>query len=418
MILTEEEKEALDGAHGEAVRVAMSVLRDLGEIFGASRMIPVSQVHIDTTLYMVEAGVEFAEKMANLGGRFCVPATLNPSSIDLLHWEEYRTPPELLRHSRRIENAYRRMGAVPTWTCTPYQHGLIPRFGQHIAWGESNAIAFANSVLGSRTNRCADLMDICAAVTGKVPEFGLHLPENRRADLLIRLTDIPEGLYEETGLYPVLGYLTGEIAGDRVVAIEGLPTQVPVMNLKSFGAAAASTGAVGLFHLIGITPEAHTREMCFHGRLPEIVVDVSLSRLRETAGKLASYHVSEVDWIVMGCPHFSWEEFHRLTSLLQNRKIHSSAAFWVYTSRQVYGWIESSGMLQDLANCGVRVFTDGCPLQIPRGSWEFNAVMSDSAKMAAYCVSQTGLPCVLASMEDCVETAVTGRLLRRNRWVI
>jgi predicted aconitase len=414
MHLTDGERAVLDGQAGDAASLAMSVLRDIGAVFGAKRLISVSQVHIDTTLYMVDAGVDFAEKMADMGGQFTVPTSLNPSAIDLIRWKEYRTPPDLLENSRWIEAAYLRMGAAPTWTCTPYQHGLIPRFGEQIAWGESNAIAFANSVLGARTNRYADLMDICAAIIGKVPEFGLHLTENRRAEILIQLIDVPEKCFENTAIYPVLGYLLGEIAGDTVAAIDGIPNRIPVSGLKAFSAAAASSGAVGLFHMICITPEAQTTEMCFQDRPPKQVVDICFHQIQDAAERLSSAAVPAVDLIALGCPHYSFPEFMDLIRLLDGRRIGGSVEFWVFTSRSAYAWIRDCGMLKRLTDSGVTVFTDGCPLQYPGQSWKFSAAMTDSAKFASYCFSQTGLACVFGSLSDCVETAVSGGRVRRS----
>ena len=164
MRLTDEDKRILDGKRGEAARIALSVLVDLGELFGAAELMKVSQVHIDATLYMVDAGLEFAEKMVDWGAKVAVPTSLNPSAIDLQRWKAYRVPAEILSNHKRLEAAYLNMRAMPTWTCAPYQHGIVPRFGEQIAWGESNAIAFANSIIGARTNRYANLMDICAAI--------------------------------------------------------------------------------------------------------------------------------------------------------------------------------------------------------------------------------------------------------------
>ncbi|NIS60751.1 MAG: DUF521 domain-containing protein, partial [Proteobacteria bacterium] len=272
MQLRDQEKEILDGKHGEARRMALSILVDLGELFGAEEMMAVSQVHIDSSIYMVDAGLEFVERFAELGAKVAVPTSLNPSAIDLERWKEYRVPPELLDKSRRMERAYLKMGVTPTWTCAPYQQGLIPRFGEQIAWGESNAIAFANSIIGARTNRYGDLMDVCASLVGRVPRFGLHLPVNRRAELLIRLTGVTDEMFEDRGIYPLLGFLVGEMAGDRVVAIEGIPQSVEMDSLKGFCAAIASSGAVALFHLVGVTPEAQTLEMCLQGtKLKEVL---------------------------------------------------------------------------------------------------------------------------------------------------
>ena len=414
MRLTGEEKSILDGNQGEAARIALSVLVDLGELFGAKKLMKVSQVHIDATLYMVDAGLEFAEKMADLAGEVAVPTSLNPSSIDLQRWKAYRVPPEVLSKHKRLEKAYLKMRATPTWTCAPYQHGIIPRFGEQIAWGESNAIAFANSIIGARTNRYADLMDICAAIIGKVPKFGLHLTENRKAKMLIRLEDITSPMFENEAIYPLLGYLFGEMAGDQVAAITGIPQNVKIDSLKGFCAAAASSGAVGLFHMVGITPEAQTLEKCLHGSKPENIYDITPKLIEEAEDRLWAVKSDAIDLIVNGCPHYSPAEFYRLVQLIKGKKVHSSVIFWVFTNRSVYAWIKDNGVLADLTDAGVMVFTDGCPLQYPKESWNFTAAMTDSAKFANYCFSQRGLDTAYGSIEDCVETAVRGKICRRE----
>ncbi len=414
MRLTGEEKSILDGNQGEAARIALSVLVDLGELFGAKKLMRVSQVHIDATLYMVDAGLEFAEKMADLGGVAAVPTSLNPSSIDLQRWKAYRVPPEALSKHKRLEKAYLTMRATPTWTCAPYQNGIIPRFGEQIAWGESNAIAFANSIIGARTNRYADLMDICAAIIGKVPKFGLHLTENRKAKMLIRLEDITSPMFENEAIYPLLGYLFGEMAGDQVAAITGIPQNVKIDSLKGFCAAAASSGAVGLFHMVGITPEAQTLERCLHGSKPENIYDITPKLIEEAEDRLWAVKSDAVDLIVNGCPHYSSVEFYRLVQLIKGKKVHSSVIFWVFTNRSVYAWIKDNGVLADLTDAGVMVFTDGCPLQYPKETWNFTAAMTDSAKFANYCFSQRGLDAAYGSVEDCVETAVRGKICRRK----
>jgi predicted aconitase len=392
MRLTNEEKSILDGKQGGAARIALAVLVDLGELFGAEELMKISQVHIDATLYMVDAGLEFAERIADLGGEVAVPTSLNPSAIDLLRWKAYRVPAEILTKHKRLEEAYLKMRATPTWTCAPYQNGIIPRFGEQIAWGESNAIAFANSIIGARTNRYADLMDVCAAIIGKVPKFGLHLTVNRKAKILIRLKDISAQMFENEAIYPLLGYLLGEMAGDQVASITGIPQNVKIDSLKGFCAAAASSGAIGLFHMVGITPEAQT--------------------LAED--RLCTAKSDAVDLIVTGCPHYSPAEFNRLVQLIKGKKVHSSVIFWAFTNRSVYAWIKDNGILTDLAGAGVMVFTDGCPLQYPKETWHFSAAMTDSAKFANYCFSQRGLDAAYGSLADCVETAVRGKICRRE----
>ena len=414
MHLGDQEKEILDGKHGEAARIALSVLVDLGEVFGADQMMEVSQVHIDSSIYIVDAGLEFAERLAELGAKVAVPTSLNPSAIDLERWNEYRVPPELLEKSRRMERAYLKMGATPTWTCAPYQQGMIPRFGEQIAWGESNAIAFANSIIGARTNRYGDLMDVCASLVGKVPRFGLHLPMNRKAEVLIHLTGFTDEMFEDKAIYPLLGFLVGEMAGDRVVAIEGIPQNVEIDSLKGFSAAAASSGAVGLFHLVGVTPEAQTREMCLQGTRPKEVLEIAPKMIGNAEKRLWTTKDDGVDLVVIGCPHLSFMEFRELAHLMKGSKVHSSIAFWVFTSRTIYGWIKNCGILEDLTNSGVVVFTDGCPLLYPQETWHFNVMMTNSAKLATYCYSQTGLDVAYGSLEDCVDTAVQGRICRRK----
>jgi hypothetical protein len=412
MRLTDEEKSILDGKQGEAARIALAVLVDLGELFGAKELMPVSQVHIDATLYMVDAGLEFAEKMAALGGKVAVPTSLNPSSIDLQRWKAYRVPPEILPKHNRMEAAYLKMRATPTWTCAPYQNGIIPRFGEQIAWGESNAIAFANSIIGARTNRYADLMDICAAIIGKVPKFGLHLTENRKARILIRLKEIPTRMFEKESIYPLLGYLFGELAGDQVAAITGIPRDIKIDSLKGFCAAAASSGAVGLFHMVGVTPEAQTLEMCLHGNKAENAYDITPGLIQKAEDRLWTVEGDAVDLIVTGCPHYSPAEFIKLAQMTKGGKVHSSVIFWVFTNRSVYAWIKDNGILADLTAAGVMVFTDGCPLQYPKEIWQFTAAMTDSAKFANYCFSQCGFEAGYASIEDCVESAVRGKICR------
>ncbi len=191
----------------------MSIITQMAEIQGARELLDISQAHIDSTIYMGEAGLEFAERLAGWGAKVAVPASLNVSGLDECNWREWPVPEDWARKAERQMRAYQSMGCVPMWTCAPYQTSMAPKFGQQIAWGESNAIVFANSVIGARTERYPDLLDICAAITGRVPALGLHLTENRAGQLLIRLDNIPQRLQEDDSFYPVLGILVGRLAG-------------------------------------------------------------------------------------------------------------------------------------------------------------------------------------------------------------
>jgi predicted aconitase len=416
MHLNDTQKRMLAGENGKACELAMNILRDLGDLYGSKRMIAVSQVHIDMTLYMVDAGVEFAERMADLGGKFAVETQLNPASIDLIRHEKMRVPEGLLENSRRLESAFLKMGAVPTWTCTPYQQGLIPSFGEQVAWGESNAVAFVNSVIGARTERYADLTDVCAAITGVVPELGLHLTENRKAETLMVIRDFPDRVFNDPRIYPLLGFIFGEIAGDRVAAIDGIPGSVTVDNLKSFSAAAASSGAVGLFHIIGVTPEAPDIETCFRNGTPKDTVAVTRDMIDSAESRLNQGACSMPDFITLGCPHYSVDEFETLEEYLDSRKIKKGIEFWVFTSRKTYESIKRKKLLARIERSGVKVFTDGCALQYPKERWDFTCAMSDSAKYANYCFSQTGLNVLFAGTRDCVETAIAGILKIKPIW--
>ena len=416
MHLNETEKRMLAGENGKACELAMNILSDLGDLYGAERMIAVSQVHIDMTLYMVDAGVEFAERMTDWGGEFAVPAQLNPASIDLIRHEKMRVPKDLLENSRRLESAFLKMGAVPTWTCAPYQQGLIPSFGEQVAWGESNAVAFVNSVIGARTERYADLTDVCAAITGIVPELGLHLAENRKAEILLVIENFPVQTFNDSRIYPLLGFIFGEIAGDKVAAIEGIPRQVTEDNLKSFSAAAASSGAVGLFHVIGFTPEAPDIKTCFRNGKPKDTVVITREMIVSAESRLNQGTCSVPDLITLGCPHYSVEEFKILEEYLDSRKIKSGIEFWVFTSRKTYEAIEKNNLRGKIERSGVKIFTDGCALQYPKKNWDFSCAMSDSAKYANYCFSQTGLNVLFSGTRDCVETAISGELRINPIW--
>src|SRR5512143_3709246 len=225
LTLSTKDQNMLRGEFGPAAKMAMSIVVRLAEVAGASRLLDITGAHIDSTVYIGEAGLEFAERLASLGAKVSVPTTLNVSGLDEYHWQEWAVPNEWARQAHRQMVAYQGMGTIPTWTCAPYQTEMRPTFGQQIAWGESNAIVFANSVLGARTERYPDLLDICCAITGRVPAYGLHLSENRAGELLLRLVNVPLEVQRDDTFYPVLGHLIGKIARDRIPVVEGLAVQ-------------------------------------------------------------------------------------------------------------------------------------------------------------------------------------------------
>lgn len=266
MNLSAEERWMLSPDAPPATAMAMRILVGAAELKGAERLVEITCAHIDGCLYYGDAGVAFAERLVEQGGRVRVRSTLNIGSLDLVHPELVRADDQFHDKARRLMNAYVALGCLPSWTCAPYQAGYRPALGEQIAWAESNAIVFANSVLGARTNRYGDYFDICAGLTGRAPLTGLHQAENRVATLLIDLGGLPDALLDEESFYPVLGAWLGRVAAARIAALKGIPAEVSEDCLKALAATAASTGSVGLFHVIGVTPEAALRGagLCLH----------------------------------------------------------------------------------------------------------------------------------------------------------
>ncbi|HEY7668414.1 MAG TPA: aconitase X, partial [Actinomycetota bacterium] len=221
--LTADDRATLDGARGEAASLAMRILIEMGAIADAERLTDVASAHVDSCLYHGRAGLDFASRLLDGGARVVVPTTLNVSSLDLLHPGLVRLDARTAADARRLMDAYVAMGCRPTWTCAPYQLPQRPAFGEHVAWAESNAIVFCNSVLGARTERYGDFIDVCAAITGRVPLAGLHRNEDRRATIAFRLEGVADALLRSDALYPTLGHLVGLEAGTAVPVVVGLP---------------------------------------------------------------------------------------------------------------------------------------------------------------------------------------------------
>ena len=240
--LTPNDTSMLNGEQGAAALMAMRILKTMADVYGASELLDITSAHIDGCLYHGYSGMEFAEKLVAGRAHVVVPTSLNVGAMDLIHPEHFRGTAQVADYATRTMKAYEAMGCQPSYTCAPYQTGYRPAFGEQIAWAESNAIVFANSVLGARTHRYGDFIDICAAITGRAPAVGLHLSQNRRGQILFRLRGIPDRLLNDGVLYPVLGYFIGSNCANKIPVIDGLPTSVTEDQLKALGAAAASSG--------------------------------------------------------------------------------------------------------------------------------------------------------------------------------
>jgi predicted aconitase len=410
--LTDRDQAMLNGDRGPAAALAMSILVRMAEVYGADVLMDISQAHIDSTIYLGDATLEFAEHLASLGARVAVPTSLNVSGVDECGWQEWAVTAEWAAKAARQMLAYERMGAVAMWTCAPYQTHMRPVFGQQIAWGESNAIAFANSVIGARTERYPDLLDICCAITGRVPAVGLHLSENRAGQMRLRLVGVPPALQQDDQFFAVLGHLVGKLAGDQIPVIEGVVVSPAEDHLKAFAAAAASSGRVALFHMVGVTPEAPTTDEAFHGHAPAQTIDITTGDLREARKELTTADGRELDMVILGSPHFSLAEFSQLAPLVTGRHAHPRVKFLVTSSRLMKEQADKAGVLAPLVSFGAQITLDTCILASPMLPPEIKTLMTNSAKYAYYAPSLLNTRVTFGSLADCVRSAVEGRVVR------
>ncbi|HZA20572.1 MAG TPA: aconitase X catalytic domain-containing protein [Actinomycetota bacterium] len=407
-VLDERDRELLEGRRGEAARMAMSIVARMADISGAPSLIDISSAHIDSCLYHGKVGLDFAQRLADGGARVVVPTTLNVGALDLLHPEHYRGDPDRKAGARHLMDLYVEMGCRPTWTCAPYQSEPRPGFGEQIAWAESNAIVFANSVIGARTDRYGDFIDICAAVTGRVPFTGLHVTENRRARIGFQLASIDPALLAEDAFYPLLGLLVGARSGSLVPVIEGLPSDTSEDRLKALGAAAASSGSVGLFHAVGVTPEADTLEEATQGRDLDEVVEVTSQMIAAARTSLVTATDRSLSAVSIGTPHFSLTEFQALLPLLDGSR--APVDLYISTSRAVLNEIERRGWLDAVQKAGAKIVVDTCTYVTPIMDHRGGAVMTNSAKWAYYAPGNLGVDVFFGSTKECVRSAMLGRV--------
>lgn len=414
MALSSFDEALLAGEEGPASQMAMRILARMLPVFGVDRFMDVEAAHIDSTVYMGVATMEYAERLAELGAKVRVPSTLNVSGVDEHGWQEWEVPEEVAANATRQMRAYEAMGCIPTWTCAPYQTEHAPTFGQQIAAGESNVIGYYNSVIGARTERYPDLLDICAAITGRVPAAGLHLDEGRKGTVLLRLTDVPTALQEDDAFYPVLGHLIGRMAPDGIPVIEGMNVQPTNDQLKAVCAGGASSGAIALFHMVGVTPEAPTTRDAFQGHEPPRIINVGMDELRASYRDLSTAQGERVDMVVLGSPHFSIDEFKALAPLVKGRRKADDVEFLVTCSRTVRLIADHVGLLEPIEAFGAKITVDTCPLTSPMLPERITHLMTNSAKYAYYSPGLLGVDVIYGRLTDCVESAVKGRVIREE----
>ncbi|HSK07773.1 MAG TPA: aconitase X catalytic domain-containing protein [Acidimicrobiia bacterium] len=412
MILTHSDQAMLQGEAGGAARIAMELLVATAEAEGATELLDISGAHIDGCLYHGQAGLDFGRLLLDGGATVVVPTTLNVSSLDLLHPGLYRGDQAVAVAARELMDAYVAMGCVPSWTCAPYQLPARPGLGDQVAWGESNAIVFANSVLGARTGRYGDFLDICCALTGRAPATGLHTDQGRRATLRVDL-DIPDHMLDDDLLYPILGHLLGEVSGMAVPVVVGLDSRATEDRLKALGAAAASSGAVAMFHVVGVTPEAPTLDAATGGTEPETRLVIGPTELSRARGSF-NQGSGPLGAVSVGTPHFSVSEMEQLAALVAGRT--TSVPFYVNTSRDVLARAERSGAVTTIEEFGATIVTDTCTYITPIMEDVRGVVMTNSGKWAFYAPGNLGVEVALAGLEACVHSAMIGEVTVGKEW--
>ena len=407
------DEQLLQGQFGAASAHAMGLLMKYGAMFDAERFVSVASAHIDGCLYHGQSSIDFVQHFVNLGGRVRIPTTLNVAAVDVMHPGWHQGPPEILCEQATLTALHEELGCIATLTCAPYQRMLRPRLGDHIAWAESNAIVFANSVLGARTDRYGDFTDLCAALTGRVPYVGLHRPENRLATLVVCAADIDSAEMPRDLYFAALGYVLGMRSAGQVPAILGLPKDANEDELKALGASAASAGSIALFHAVGITPEAATLSVAAGGTtagMPEAVI--TGDALREAVRSLCPVEVGEqIAAVCLGTPHFSVAEFEHLTRAVTGRRAAAGVEIYVSTSREIAAHVTESSKFAPLRAFRVNLVVDTCTYLAPVVRQIDGVILTNSGKWAHYAPGNLGRRVGLMTLERCIRSAETGRVV-------
>ena len=397
MRLTELESRMLRASEGESTRKAMRLLTGLGDFYGADRLIPVGSCQISGVSYKTggEALISVLETMVAEGVTVSVPSYLNPAGMDLCEWEAMGICSEFAGKQKTIISLYKTMGIKALCSCTPYNVVKPPRLGEHVAWGESSAVAYCNSVLGAKTNREGALSALASAIIGKTPNYGLHLDKNRapthRFEVRFEMEELD---------FPILGKHIGREVKGGIPFISGIHEARP-WQLKALGAAMAATGSVALFHMEGITPEAH-----MHARSrskTKVITQNVIEKIRRSERTKV-----QADLVVFGCPHCDIEELEAIAGLLGGRKVAKGINLWVFVPRALLARPKAKAATKAITKAGGSVFCDTCCVVSPLEDMGFKGVMTNSGKASVYLKNLSGTPPVLASTEDCVRHATIG----------
>lgn len=402
----------LKGDFGRGIQKAMEILVAVGDINEAERMIPVSSAHMAGNYGPLrDEGVEWLEEFAESGVSAKVFTTVNPQGFDFDIPREMQVPEKFRKIQLRIDGALRKIGVKLFYTCQQFLVGNLPRKGEHLAWAASESEIFANSVLGAMTNREGDHSALAAAVTGKTPEYGMHLPENRIAKVLVDVSGLDFGSLTQTD-YAAIGYHVGKIVGEDIPVFVGLPKDISLQNLQALAYPLPVSGAVPMFHLVGITPEAPTLEVAFGGDKPEDKISVAAFDIRNVYEECRRTEEEKVDLVIFGCPHCTLQEIEEIALMLEGRKVRNGTKFWVCTSKATKAFAERMGYGDLIRRAGGLLVADTCPSGGPYAYLKeqgTNVVVTNSLKAAYYAYGLFGMGTVFASTKDCVEAAVKGR---------
>ena len=394
---------------GKAHQLAMQLVEQAASIMGAPRLIPISFAHIDACFYTGRSHVDFVTFLLEHGAKLSVPTWTNNSvaSPDDGGLRPEHSDPEMVRGAHELMELYAQLGCKPTWTCAPYQLAGGPKFGDHIAVGESNAVAFYNSVVGARTNKYGDYLDVACAITGLVPYAGLHTDEGRRADIHFSCTSIPDEWKRQDIFFHLLGHVVGRKAGRRVPVISDLSKETTTDQLKALCAASAASGGVELLHVVGVTPEALTLESVFKTGEK---IEITAEHLKVAHRELSTANDGQLDCVALGTPHFSLSEFSELIKLLDGRRVKTTT--YISTSRGIREMLIAKDWLKALQEAGVTIPVDVCTYYSPKIQGLKGRVMTNAAKWAYYAPGMLGVEVCFGSLKECVESAVRGEVWR------
>lgn len=403
----------LNGEFGAASAHAMTLLTHYAKAVRADRFISVVSAHIDGCLYHGSSSIDFVARFVELGGKVRVPTTLNVAAIDTTQPDWHSGSATLRSPQLKVNELHVALGCKPTLTCAPYHLFSRPRLGDHIAWAESNAIVFANSVLGARTDRYGDFTDLCAALTGRVPLAGLHRDENRLARVLFPVCSLDQSGLPRELYFSGVGYVLGRLAAGRVPLLDGLPPDCSEDELKAVGAAAASSGAIAMFHVLGVTPEAGTLEQATGSATLERGVEIDAPTINAAVSALCPLEVGEtVAAMCLGTPHFSRAEFAMLARAVEGKRSAPGTEIYVSTSRATAADVKASSDYAALQAFGVKIVVDTCTYVTPGLRMGVGAIVTTSAKYAHYGPVTLSRRVGLMSLERCVNSIEQGKVAR------